>query len=107
MPYAIFDTAGIEDRRKLVARGLGASAIRINQFDNEPFQESKEHDELESGQEEIYTAVRGSGVIRVAGEEVSLVPGRYVLVPPEEVRQVVAGPEGLSYIIVGARIVAS
>jgi len=104
MGYSIFDTAGVEERRKLVARELGAAAIRMNQFDNQPGQESKEHDEVESGQEEIYTAVRGSGVIRVAGEEVPLVPGRYVLVPPDEVRQVVAGPEGLSYVIVGARV---
>ena len=102
MAYRVLDISTIEGRRKLVAAGLDASAIRMNQFDNEPNQAGKEHDERESGQEEIYTALRGSGVIVVEGEEIQLGPGRYVLVEPETTRQVVAGPEGLSYLIVGA-----
>ena len=60
------------------------------------------HDERESGQEEIYIPLRGSGVLRVDGEEIPLEPGRYVLVEPGSTRQVVAGPEGLSYAVVGA-----
>ena len=43
-----------------------------------------------------------SGVLRVEGEEVPLEPGRYVLVEAEATRQVIAGPEGLSYAVVGA-----
>ena len=102
MAYRVLDISTIEGRRKLVASGLAARAIRMNQFDNEPNQAGKEHDERESCQEEIYTALRGSGVIVVDGEELPLDPGRYVLVEPETTRQVVAGPEGLSYLIVGA-----
>ncbi|HEX6699146.1 MAG TPA: cupin domain-containing protein [Gaiellaceae bacterium] len=102
--HAVFDTAAVEGRRKLVARELGARAIRLNQFDSQPGQAGFEHDERESGQEEVYVPLRGSGVLRVEGEEVPLEPGRYVLVPPEATRQVVAGPEGLSYAVVGARV---
>ena len=102
MGYRLLDIRTIEGRRKLVASGLEARAIRMNQFDNEPNQVGKEHDESESGQEEIYTALRGSGVIVVDGEEIPLEPGVYVLVEPETTRQVVAGPEGLAYLIVGA-----
>jgi quercetin dioxygenase-like cupin family protein len=102
MSYRVLDVSTLEARRKLIASGLGASAIRMNQFDNEPNQAGKEHDERESGQEEIYTALRGSGVLVVAGEEITLEPGRYVLVEPATTRQVIAGPEGLSYLIVGA-----
>ena len=62
----------LDDRRptnrKLVAAGLEARSIRMNEFDNEPNQAGKEHDERESGQEEIYTALRGSGVIVVRGK---------------------------------------
>jgi quercetin dioxygenase-like cupin family protein len=87
-----------------VARELGTRAVRLNQFDSQPGQAGKEHDERESGQEEVYLSLRGEGVLRVAGEEVELRPGRYVLVPPEATRQVVAGPEGLSYLVVGARV---
>ena len=102
MGYRVLDIATIEGRRKLVSAGLDARAIRMNQFDNEPDQAGKEHDERESGQEEIYTALRGSGVIVVDGEEIPLEPGRYVLVEPSSTRQVIAGAEGLSYLIVGA-----
>ena len=103
MGYRVLDVSTIEGRRKLVAAGLEAAAIRMNQFDNEPNQAGKEHDERESGQEEIYSALEGAGVIVVDGEEIPLEPGRYVLVEPGSTRQVVAGPEGLSYLIVGAR----
>jgi quercetin dioxygenase-like cupin family protein len=102
MGYPVIDSSTIEGRRKLVASGLEAQAVRMNQFDNEPDQAGKEHDERVSGQEEIYTALRGSGVIVVDGEEIPLEPGRYVLVEPSSTRQVIAGSEGLSYLIVGA-----
>jgi quercetin dioxygenase-like cupin family protein len=102
--YAVFETASVEGRRKLVARSLGARAVRMNQFDSGPDQPGFEHDERESGQEEVYVALRGRGVLRVDGDEVELEPGRYVLVPPEATRQVVAGGEGLSYLVVGAPV---
>ena len=102
MRHRVFDTPAIEGRRKPVARELEARAVRLNQFDSEPLQEGKEHDERESGQEEVYFALRGSGVLRVDSEEIPLELGRYVLVEPEATRQVVAGPEGLSYGVVGA-----
>ena len=75
MTYAIIDAASFEGRRKLVAQELGASAIRLNRFDNQPGQEGKEHDERASGQEEIYVPVEGSGLIRIGDEEIPLEPG--------------------------------
>jgi quercetin dioxygenase-like cupin family protein len=91
-----------EGRRKLIAGELGARAIKLNRFDNEPGQSGKEHDERTSGQEEIYVPVSGSGTLLVDGEEVRLEPGTFVLVEPESTRQVVAGPDGLAYVVVGA-----
>ena len=102
MTHSIFETESVEGRRKLVAATLGARAVRMNQFDSPPGFEGFEHDERASGQEEVYVALRGEGVLRIGGETVELVPGRYVLVPPDETRQVVAGPDGLSYLVVGA-----
>ena len=96
------DARELEGRRKLVARELGARAIKLNRFDNEPGQAGKEHDERDSGQEEIYVPVAGRGHIVVDGERVRLEPGVFVLVEPQSTRQVVAGPEGLAYVIVGA-----
>ena len=102
--YRVVDTRALEGRRKLVASELGARAIRLNRFDNEPDQPGREHDERRSRQEEIYLAVAGAGRIVVDGDVVALEPGVFVLVEPASTRQVVAGPEGLSYVIVGAEI---
>ncbi len=92
----------LEGRRKLIAHELDARAIKLNRFDNQPGQAGKEHDERASGQEEIYVPVAGSGRIVVGGEEVPLEPGTFVLVEPDSTRQVIAGDEGLSCVIVGA-----
>jgi quercetin dioxygenase-like cupin family protein len=104
MAYTVLDASEFDERRKPVAATLVARALRMNQFDNQPDQAGKEHDERESGQEEIYVPLRGRGVLRVDGEEVPLEPGRYVLVSPESTRQVVAGREGLGYLVVGAEL---
>ena len=101
MSHRIVDVASFEGRRKPVGRTLEVRAFGINQFDSSPEQAGFEHDEAESGQEEVYVALAGSGEIRVGGESVPLAPGRYVLVPPGVRRQVIAGSEGLSYLAVG------
>jgi quercetin dioxygenase-like cupin family protein len=102
--YRVVDTRALEGRRKLVAQELGARAIKLSRFDNEPGQPGREHDERRSRQEEIYLAVTGAGHMVVDGEQVTLEPGVFVLVEPASTRQVVAGPDGLSYVIVGAEI---
>jgi quercetin dioxygenase-like cupin family protein len=99
--YRVVDARVLEGRRKLVATELGARAIKLNRFDNEPGQEGREHDERESGQEEIYVPVAGTGHIVVDGEEIPLEPGVFVLVEPASKRRVVAGGGGLSYVVVG------
>ena len=104
MGYAVVDASDWDERRKPVASALGARAIKLNRFDSDPGQAGKEHDERESGQEEIYIAVGGSGVIIVEGEEVELRPGRFVLVDAESTRRVVAGDDGLAYVVVGAEV---
>ena len=104
MGYSVADAS--RDRVGLgdvpsVRHALGATAFGINQIDFGPDHVGAEHDEVESGQEEIYAVLSGSGVLQVDGAEVELVPGRYVLVQPESKRRPVAGPEGLTMLCVG------
>jgi mannose-6-phosphate isomerase-like protein (cupin superfamily) len=100
--YKVVDASSFDGRRKLIAEALDARSIKLNRFDSQPHQAGVDHDERASGQEEIYLAVEGRGVIRIGGDEVPLEPGRFVLVTPEETRQVIAGPDGLAYVVVGA-----
>ncbi len=105
MTYRVVDAKEVEPRKgvfRLIRRALGVTAFGINQVDMPPGTQGFEHDEADSGQEEVYLALSGGGVLRVDGEEIELRPGRYVLVSPDATRMVVAGPEGLSWICVGS-----
>ena len=85
-----------------VRRALGARAFGFNYFTIPPGVEGREHDHAEANQEEVYFVVRGSGTMRIDGEEVELRPGRFVRVDPASRRVPVAGDEGLELVTFGA-----
>jgi quercetin dioxygenase-like cupin family protein len=88
---------------RFVRRELGVQAFGVNWFDLPPGAVGHEHDESESGQEEIAVVVRGSGMWRVAGEEVPVRVGTFLRFDPNQTRCPVAGPDGLTFVAVGAR----
>lgn len=87
---------------KFVRRDMGLSAFGVQIFDWPPGATGPEHDESSTGQEELYIGLEGSGVICVDGTDVDISPRVAVAIPSGVIRQTVAGPEGLSYICVGA-----
>ena len=93
---------GPDGRIRKVRRALDAQAFGLNLFRLPPRAEGSEHDHADSGQEEVYVVLEGSGVLRVDGEEVELRKGIAVRVSPEATRAHVAGPEGLEYLAIGA-----
>lgn len=86
-----------------VRRELGVEAFGINWIDLPPGAEGFEHDESDSGQEEVNVCVRGSGAYRVDGEEVPVRAGTFLRFDPQTTRVPVAGPEGMTLLAVGAR----
>jgi len=88
---------------RFVRRELGCEAFGINWFELPPGAEGLEHDESESGQEEVNVVVAGSGVWRIDGEEVPVRAGTFLRFDPGTVRCPVAGPEGMTFVGVGAR----
>jgi hypothetical protein len=89
---------------KKVRRALGARAFGFNWFELPAGVEGLEHDETSTGQEEVMVVVAGSGRLRVDGDEVELLPGRFVRLSPEAVRCPVAGEGGLTFLTFGAPI---
>jgi mannose-6-phosphate isomerase-like protein (cupin superfamily) len=85
-----------------VRRALGARAFGFNYFTLPAGVEGREHDHADENMEEVYFVVRGSGVMRVDGEEVALRPGRFVRVDPASTRVPVAGDDGLELVTFGA-----
>jgi quercetin dioxygenase-like cupin family protein len=88
---------------RFVRRALGVEAFGINWFELPPGTKGHRHDESASGQEEVCVVVRGSGHWRVGDEEVTVRPGSFIRIDPEMVRYPVAGPDGLTFVAIGAR----
>ena len=61
-----------------------------------------DHDHADVGEEEVYLAWRGSGVLTIEGEqEVTLDQNTIVRVGPETKRKVRSGPDGMRMIVLG------
>ena len=85
-----------------VRRAVGARAFGFNYFTIPPGVEGREHDHAEADMEEVYVVVRGSGVMRVDGDDVELLPGRFLRVDPASTRVPIAGDDGLEFVTFGA-----
>ena len=90
---------------KLVRAGLGLGAFGANIMDLPPDYSTKSHDESESGQEELYVALRGSGAVLLdeSGERLPLDSDHVAAVGPGVARTLTSGPEGLRVLCVGGR----
>lgn len=104
MAYRALDASDVEltwGTFRMIRRELGGSAFGLNQIDFPPGKVGPEHHELESGEEEVYYCISGSGTLTIDGDDVELVPGRYILVSPDSKRRPTAGPDGMSLLCVG------
>ena len=97
------EPAGPGGAVRFVRRELGVEAFGINWFEIPAGMPGREHDESDSGHEEVNVIIRGGGVYRVDGEEVPVRVGTICRFDPETTRQPVAGPEGMTMIAIGAR----
>jgi quercetin dioxygenase-like cupin family protein len=88
---------------RFVRRELGVEAFGINWFELAPGAEGREHDETATGQEEVSVVVAGSGVWRIDGTEVPVRTSTFLRFDSETVRCPVAGPDGMTFVSVGAR----
>jgi uncharacterized cupin superfamily protein len=104
MSHTVIDAADVEASfgvfRKMRA-ALGVTGFGINQVELPPGASGVEHDEADGGQEEVYIVLSGSGAMRIDGEDVELVPGRWLRVDAGHTRMPVAGSDGLVLIMVG------
>src|SRR5215212_5361686 len=88
---------------RLVRPALGITAFGANVMNLPPDYETKAHDESDSGQEELYVALAGSGAVLVGEqrERLELDPERAVRVAPGTARVLASGPEGMRVLIIG------
>lgn len=88
---------------KLVRDGLGVSAFGMQIMDLPPDYTTKSHDEADSGQEEVYLALRGSGAVVIDDEDERLLldSNHVVRVSSGTSRTLTSGGEGMRVLCVG------
>jgi uncharacterized cupin superfamily protein len=88
---------------RLVRPALGITAFGVNLMNLPPDYETSAHDERDSGQEELYVALAGSGAVIVedGAERLPLDHDCAIRVGPETRRTLASGPDGLRVLIVG------
>jgi mannose-6-phosphate isomerase-like protein (cupin superfamily) len=81
---------------------LGVTAFGMQVIQLPPnYTDYPEHDHEESGQEEVFLALGGSGYMEVGGDRVELDGDTMVRVAADVKRKVFPGEEGLRMIVIG------
>jgi quercetin dioxygenase-like cupin family protein len=94
---AVFGGGFVKARGELGVTSFGMQVIQLPpDYEDYPL-----HDHAESGQEEVFLALKGSGWIEIDGERVELEPEVFVRVGPKPKRKVFAGPDGLRMLALG------
>jgi len=87
---------------KLVREGMDISAFGAQIMDLPPDYETKSHDEADSGQQELYVGMSGSGAVVIeGGEQLPLDPEHLVRVDAGVGRVLASGPDGLRVLCIG------
>jgi uncharacterized cupin superfamily protein len=86
---------------KLVRSGLGITAFGVQIMDLPPDYATRSHDESETGQQELYVALRGSGAVVCGDTEIALDGEHLVRVDAGVDRVLTSGSDGLRVLCVG------
>ena len=86
---------------KLVRDGLDIRAFGVQIMDLPPDYTTGAHDESDTGQQELYVALRGSGAVLAGEQRLPLDPEHLVRVNAGVDRTLTSGPEGLRVLCVG------
>jgi hypothetical protein len=86
---------------KLARAGLEITSFGANIMDLPADYSTTAHDESESGQQELYVALRGSGSVDLDGMSLSLDVDHLVRVDAGTSRVLSSGPDGLRVLCIG------
>jgi hypothetical protein len=92
-----FNGGFVKARAELGVTAFGMQVIRLPPN----FSDYPEHDHAESGQEEVFLPIGGSGWIDIEGERVDLDGETFVRVGPTSKRKLYSGEEGLRVLALG------
>jgi uncharacterized cupin superfamily protein len=85
----------------LVGTGLDITAFGVNVMQLPPDYATTAHDEAETGQQELYVALDGSGAVVIGDERHPLDAGHVVRVDAGTDRVLASGPDGMRVLCIG------
>jgi uncharacterized cupin superfamily protein len=88
-------------RRARSGLGVRSFGLQVEDFPPNATQ-YPEHDHSGDGMEEVYTALSGTVILQVGGEEYVLEPGMFARVGPGEARKLLTRDEGARVLAIGA-----
>ncbi len=97
------DVESFHGRFFKMRQALGTNAFGLNEIRLPAGAEGIEHTELETGHDEVYIVVGGSGHFTIDGDRVDVRDGDYLLVPAAATRMVYAGDEGIRFVVVAGK----
>ena len=86
---------------KLVRARLDITAFGANIMELPPDYSTTSHDEVETGQQELYVALRGSGSVDIEDARLPLDGDHLVRVDAGTARALTSGPDGLRVLCIG------
>ena len=86
---------------RLVREGLGISAFGAQIMNLPPDYTTQSHDEADTGQQELYVALRGAGAVVIDGKRVPLDPEHLVRVDAGVERVLASGADGMRVLCIG------
>ena len=107
MPHSVISASDVEARHgrfRPLTEPLGVSSFRINQLEFPAGQGAPEHDHAGNGQEEVYAVIAGGGTLHVGGKEIPVTAGDFVYCSADTRRQMMAGPDGMTWIGIGSAV---
>jgi uncharacterized cupin superfamily protein len=84
-------------------RALGTNAFGLNEVRLPAGAEGVDHDEVETGHEEVYVILEGGGHFSVDDTDVPVTAGDYLRIDPSAKRLAVAGDDGLRFLAIAAK----
>jgi quercetin dioxygenase-like cupin family protein len=86
-----------------IRRALGTTAFGLNEIRLPAGAKGSEHNEVETGHEEVYIVIGGGGIFTIDGEAVTVAEGDYLRVDSDATRQAIAGVDGLTFVVAAGK----
>lgn len=96
------DVEKVSDAMHFLREPLNCRQVGVTMARCEPDWKGKPHDHTDDGHEEVYILVEGEATVRIDDEDVEMVSGDAVWIPPEATRQIRNGNVESSFVLVSA-----